>query len=121
MIATAAHCKDVLLSPTATSTVNSEIRMVIAMAPYNRTERRPTRSTVKMRGTQPSAKNMLRTPDRSETRDGLATVERMMLPNRCQCAAHSYHAYVTCCSMRSDSTPSTPGSSATKNTCKDGG
>ncbi len=56
----------------------------MAIAPYSRTERRPTRSTVKYSGTQPRVKKIFRTPDNNETRDGFATVERMTLPVQCQ-------------------------------------
>jgi hypothetical protein len=45
------------------------------MAPYIRTERRPTRSMVKMSGTQPRAKKVFRTPEMRETSFGSVTVE----------------------------------------------
>lgn len=77
---TAAHWMLGCSFPVATNAVKTEIRIVIAIAPYSNTERRPTRSTVKYSGTQPRAKKMLRTPLRRETREGFATVERMTLP-----------------------------------------
>ena len=80
MMPTAAHWMPGCPFPVATNAVKTEIRIVIAIAPYSNTERRPTRSTVKYSGTQPRAKKMLRTPLRRETREGFATVERMTLP-----------------------------------------
>jgi len=80
MTPTAAHWIEASPPPTATSIVKMVIRVVIAMAPYNKIERRLIFSTVKLRGTHPSAKKTFKTPERRETRDGFAIVDRITLP-----------------------------------------
>lgn len=53
----------------------------MAIAPYMRTDRRPTRSIVKYSGKQPRAYMVLRMPESKETSDGRApTPDRMTLP-----------------------------------------
>jgi hypothetical protein len=55
--------------------------VVMVMAPYNRTERRPTRSIVKYKGTQPRAKMIFCIPASSEISEGVAPLlPRIMLP-----------------------------------------
>ena len=84
MIAIDAHWMSVRPELVATGAVKTVRSTVMAIPPYKRTDRLPTRSTVKYNGTQPSVKKMLRTLDRRETSDGFATVERMTLPAGCQ-------------------------------------
>lgn len=74
------HCIEAF-GCTACSTVKMRINTDITIAPYISTDRRPMRSIVKYNGTQPSAKNILRIPERSETKDGRApTPARITLP-----------------------------------------
>ena len=76
---------------------------------------------VKYRGTQPRAKKMFRTPERRETSEGLAIVERMTEPMVRMLVSFYVLGQVTgeetYCNMRLDLSPSTRGSWVARNTC----
>ncbi len=92
------------------------MRTDMTIAPYNSTERRPTRSMVKYKGTHPSAKKILSTPASREINEGRAPVDcRMMVPTLCQLIlSNGGMAY---CNMLEAKTPSTPESWAARNKC----